>query len=155
MRNSTNILLLQDPKLILNCSIDTRQHSYIFRPSRSEYLPWPGKIWAWKMDSGYGERRKLNEVSRYIYEGKSDLPWTEVSLHLDHAIDLSKLMRWWWLSLAYLELYLSIAYLIRRFNFDVSATKPENITVTREKVLGYPEEGRIEIFAKVDSEVSE
>ncbi|PLB33722.1 cytochrome P450 [Aspergillus candidus] len=53
------------------------------------------------------------------------------------------------MNLAFLEMYLAIAYHIRRFDLEICDTDPESLRVTREKVLGFPEHGGLQIKARV------
>ncbi|KAJ5155604.1 cytochrome P450 [Penicillium capsulatum] len=59
------------------------------------------------------------------------------------------------INLAIMELYLTIAYYVRRFEFEILNTDPENIRVTRDLVVGLPETGVLEIHAKVTGIVQE
>jgi hypothetical protein len=54
-----------------------------------------------------------------------------------------------------MELYLTIAYAIRRFNFEMYETGPEEVRITRERVVGYPESGTFQVHAKITSLVDE
>ncbi|KAJ6116306.1 cytochrome P450 [Penicillium capsulatum] len=58
-------------------------------------------------------------------------------------------------SLAFMELYLAIAYYIRRFDFEIVDTDPANIRVARDLVVGLPETGVLRIRAKVKGVVQE
>jgi hypothetical protein len=54
-------------------------------------------------------------------------------------------------SLAYAEIYMSLAHIIRRFDFVLHETTMNNITVYRELGIGYPKEGCFNVKAKVES----
>lgn len=52
-------------------------------------------------------------------------------------------------SLAYIELYLTIAHVMRRFNFDVESTGTESIRITRDRIVPGTEKGLVRVYAKV------
>ena len=52
-------------------------------------------------------------------------------------------------SLAYIELYLTIAHVVRRFKFDVETTSPESMRITRDRIVPGTEKGLMRVYAKV------
>lgn len=58
-------------------------------------------------------------------------------------------------SLAYAELYMTIACFIRRFDMELDETTMDNIRVDRELGIGYPKEGEFSVRAKVTNVVKE
>lgn len=71
--------------------------------------------------------------------------WDEVSLPLP-ALGVSANQ---FNSLAYIELYLTIAHVMRRFNFDVESTGTESIRITRDRIVPGTEKGLVRVYAKV------
>ncbi|PYH72891.1 cytochrome P450 [Aspergillus vadensis CBS 113365] len=53
------------------------------------------------------------------------------------------------MNLAYIELYLTIAHVVRRFNFDVESTGTEGIRITRDRIVPGTEKGLVRVYAKV------
>lgn len=58
-------------------------------------------------------------------------------------------------SLAYAELYITIANFVRRFDMDLYDTTIENIRPVREYGLGHPKDGTFSVRAKVTKVVQE
>lgn len=58
-------------------------------------------------------------------------------------------------SVAHMEIYTVIAHIVRRFDFELFETTPEDVHMTREWVLGVPESGSLRIRAKVTSILGE
>lgn len=58
-------------------------------------------------------------------------------------------------SLAYAELYLTIASLVRRFELELCETTIDNIRAVREIGLGQPKEGDYSVRAKVINVIKE
>ena len=58
-------------------------------------------------------------------------------------------------SLAYAELYITIANFVRRFDMDLYETTIENIRSVREYGLGYPKDGSFSVRAKITNVVKE
>ena len=52
-------------------------------------------------------------------------------------------------SLAYSELYQAFATLIRRFDLEIHNTTPESIRVTRDIMIGLPDEDQMKVFSLV------
>lgn len=52
-------------------------------------------------------------------------------------------------SLAYAEIYLSLAHIMRRFEFAPFETTLDNICVYRELGVGYPKRGSFDVRARV------
>ncbi|PLB53537.1 cytochrome P450 [Aspergillus steynii IBT 23096] len=52
-------------------------------------------------------------------------------------------------SLAYLELYMAFAYLLRRFDFDLHETGPANVRITRNMGVGFTDNYDFKVSAKV------
>lgn len=58
-------------------------------------------------------------------------------------------------SLAYAEIYLAIAHIVRRINFSLYETTIENISVYRDKAIGCPKVGLFDVRATVSSIIEE
>lgn len=58
-------------------------------------------------------------------------------------------------SLAYAEIYLSIAHIARRIDFALYETTPENIRVYRDLGIGCPKVGLFGVRATVESIIKE
>jgi hypothetical protein len=58
-------------------------------------------------------------------------------------------------SLAYAEIYLALAHIVRRFDFAPYDTTVANVSVLRELGIGYPKEGRFGVRATVSAIVEE
>jgi hypothetical protein len=54
-----------------------------------------------------------------------------------------------------MEIYTVIAHIVRRFDFELFETTPEDVHMTREWVLGVPESGSLKIRAKVTNILEE
>lgn len=52
-------------------------------------------------------------------------------------------------SLGYAELYLTLAYFATFFDYELHETAEENITVTRDRGVPFPEKGHLMVKAKV------
>ncbi|KAJ5875447.1 uncharacterized protein N7473_012794 [Penicillium subrubescens] len=59
------------------------------------------------------------------------------------------------LNLAYSELYTVIAYIARRFSFEMYNTTLEDVTVTRDMMVGYTSRGDLQVYAKVTNLIQE
>ncbi|PYI03028.1 benzoate 4-monooxygenase cytochrome P450 [Aspergillus sclerotiicarbonarius CBS 121057] len=53
------------------------------------------------------------------------------------------------MNLAYIELYLTIAHVMRRFDFTLHNTKPEDVRITRDIIIPGTERGMLRVYAKV------
>ncbi|KAF5858543.1 hypothetical protein ETB97_004286 [Aspergillus alliaceus] len=53
------------------------------------------------------------------------------------------------LHLAYLELYLTIAYFVRRFDLELIDTTAEDMKIVQDMGLGYTRRGELSVFAKI------
>lgn len=60
----------------------------------------------------------------------------------------------WLYSLAYAELYLTIATFIRRFDMEIETTI-ENIRTVREFGSGFPQDGNFSVRAKMTNVIKE
>lgn len=58
-------------------------------------------------------------------------------------------------SLAYAELYITIAAFVRRFDMELYETTIENIRPVREFQIGYPKDGDFSVRAKITNVVKE
>lgn len=58
-------------------------------------------------------------------------------------------------SLAYAEIYLAIAHIVRRIDFALYETTVENISVYRDKAIGCPKVGLFGVRATVTSIIEE
>lgn len=52
-------------------------------------------------------------------------------------------------SLAYAEMYMTLASMIRRFDIELYETRPENIRIDREMGIGQPKNGDFSVRAKI------
>ncbi|KAH8424441.1 cytochrome P450 [Aspergillus melleus] len=59
------------------------------------------------------------------------------------------------INLAYSELYLAIAYLVRRFDLELHDTPPENLRITRDMGVGFTDKYEFKVSAKVVGMVHE
>ncbi|PWY79270.1 cytochrome P450 [Aspergillus heteromorphus CBS 117.55] len=59
------------------------------------------------------------------------------------------------MNLAYSELYLTTAHLVRRFDFELYDTRPEDVRITRDKIIPHAEKGMMRLKAKVTGMVEE
>ncbi|KAI9044814.1 putative cytochrome P450 oxygenase [Aspergillus affinis] len=59
------------------------------------------------------------------------------------------------INLAYSELYMAIAYLVRRFDLELHDTPPENLRITRDMGVGFPDTYEFKVSAKVVGMVRE
>ncbi|KAL4885918.1 cytochrome P450 [Aspergillus karnatakaensis] len=53
------------------------------------------------------------------------------------------------INLAYAELYIALAYFIRRVDFELHDTEPRDIAIARDFIVGYTETGEPRVYAKV------
>lgn len=58
-------------------------------------------------------------------------------------------------SLAYAELYITLASLVRRFDMELFETTLENVHTVRELAVGFPKEGDFSVRAKFIKVVQE
>ncbi|PWY94063.1 benzoate 4-monooxygenase cytochrome P450 [Aspergillus sclerotioniger CBS 115572] len=59
------------------------------------------------------------------------------------------------MNLAYIELYLTIAHLIRRFDFTLHNTNPEDVRITRDRIIPCTERGMLRVYARVTGMMEE
>lgn len=57
--------------------------------------------------------------------------------------------------MAYAELYITLASLVRRFDMELFETTAENIRIVREFALGFPKKGDFSVRAKFIKVVTE
>ncbi|OOF93013.1 hypothetical protein ASPCADRAFT_173692 [Aspergillus carbonarius ITEM 5010] len=53
------------------------------------------------------------------------------------------------INLAYIELYLTIAYIMRRFDFTLHNTNSEDVRITRDRIIPCTEKGMLRVYARV------
>lgn len=53
------------------------------------------------------------------------------------------------INLAYVELYLAIAHLVRRFDWELHETTPEDVRIVSDFILGGTRRGDIKVDAKI------
>ncbi|RAK96671.1 cytochrome P450 [Aspergillus ibericus CBS 121593] len=53
------------------------------------------------------------------------------------------------MNLAYIELYLTIAHLVRRFDFTLHNTSPEDVRITRDRIIPCTDKGMLWVYARV------
>ena len=58
-------------------------------------------------------------------------------------------------SLAYAELYITIAFFVRRFDMELCDTTMDNIRMVRELGIGQPMGGDFSVWAKITNVVKE
>ncbi|KAJ5288397.1 cytochrome P450 [Penicillium antarcticum] len=56
-------------------------------------------------------------------------------------------------NLVIMEIYLTVATYVRRFVLEIQSVDPGNIRVARDRVVGFPETGTLQICAKVKSTI--
>lgn len=59
------------------------------------------------------------------------------------------------ISLAYAEIYMTLAHIVRRFEFEPHETTPEHLIVRRELGVGYSMDMKFDVMAKVVGIVEE
>lgn len=59
------------------------------------------------------------------------------------------------MNLAYAELYMTLASIIRRFDVELYETRPENIRIYREMGIGQPKKGDFSVRAKITKVITE
>lgn len=55
----------------------------------------------------------------------------------------------WIASLAYMELYLTLASFVRRFDIELHDTTPEDLRFTHDLGIGFTRRGDMQVYAKV------
>ncbi|RHZ43927.1 cytochrome P450 [Aspergillus thermomutatus] len=59
------------------------------------------------------------------------------------------------MNLAYIELFMTVAYFVRRFDMELYQTTEENVQVVREMGMGFPKDGYVTVYAKVTNLVQD
>ncbi|RDA91545.1 hypothetical protein CP533_4373 [Ophiocordyceps camponoti-saundersi (nom. inval.)] len=57
------------------------------------------------------------------------------------------------INLAYMELFLTIAHLVRRFDLELHDTGPEDVRIVRDMNMGFTRRGAVRVFAKVTGDM--
>ena len=131
---------------------DPGQSVELLRPYGSHTLPPAGKIRPGALDPCDGERGVSESVYCLIYQGKQTVSGNEVSCaYAPRTFLNAKTLH----SLAYAEIYLSLAHIARRFDFELYETTTDNICVYRDMGIGCPKIGLFGVRATVVGLVEE